>query len=473
MDEALRAEAGEQALGDPLLEVQVDGVLGEHAGVLEDDRPDRRLAAPVGELLVLLRGALGACRASRPSSGRSRHGGRAAERSRRGRPSSSVVSASGSAPSSSREHESASRNGAASKPVQARDASSRLWQRSICAFRSSWRSRAASSSSSVMRFFSASRSACSISRASRSASRWRMPWPEPALDVVVDHLREAAELLLDRLGLPDEHLEHAVLDALGQHEVVAAHLVGRLELAVDAAVALLDAAGVPGQVEMEEVRAVRLEVQALAGGVGGEQDAQRVLRGVGVEPALDLLAPRAAREAVDHLDALVGAVGALDGLLEDRLQVALRALAVLGEDQDAAVVPLRRWRLSAAGRRAGAPDKGSRGSSRSAAGSWRRAGGATSRRSPASGREAPAPGARALSAVASRGASASAVAVTASIWAVSSASSSSGVHSPRSSSASGAVVKSCGPLIDRHFAVAASAARSPSPTGARPSRGAP
>ena len=61
---------------------------------------------------------------------------------------------------------------------------------------------------------------------------------------------------------------------------------------------------------------------------------------------------RAAREAVDHLDALVGAVGALDGLLEDLLQVALRALAVLGEDQDAAVVPLRSapLRLLAEGR---------------------------------------------------------------------------------------------------------------------------
>ena len=116
--------------------------------------------------------------------------------------------------------------------------------------------------------------------------------PEPALDVVVDHLREAAQLLLDRLGLADEHLEHAVLGALGQDEVVAADLVGRLELAVDAAVALLDAAGVPRQVEVEEVGAVRLEVQALAGGVGGDQDAQRVLGRVGVEAALDLLAPR-------------------------------------------------------------------------------------------------------------------------------------------------------------------------------------
>ena len=56
VDEALRAEARKQALGDPLLEMQMDGVLGEYARVLENDRPDRRLAAPVGELLVLLPG---------------------------------------------------------------------------------------------------------------------------------------------------------------------------------------------------------------------------------------------------------------------------------------------------------------------------------------------------------------------------------------------------------------------------------
>jgi hypothetical protein len=120
-----------------------------------------------------------------------------------------------------------------------------------------------------------------------------------------------------------------------------------LELAIDAAVTLFDAARVPGQVEMEEIRAVRLEVQALAGRVRGEQDTQRVLRGVGVEPALDLLASGAAREAVDHLDTLVGAVAALNRLrlLEDRFQIALRALAVFGKDQDAAVVPLRRLAL--------------------------------------------------------------------------------------------------------------------------------
>ena len=177
MDEALRAEAREQPLRDALLEVQVDGVLGEHAGVLEDDRPDRRLAAPVGELLVLL-----ARRAERVERGGPARVGLGAPVERREGPDRAAVArpvspSSGSAPRSSREQESASRNGAASKPTQLRDASSSVWQRSICAFRSSWRSRAASSSSSVTRFFSASRSACSISRASRSASRWRMPCP--------------------------------------------------------------------------------------------------------------------------------------------------------------------------------------------------------------------------------------------------------------------------------------------------------
>ena len=67
----------------------------------------------------------------------------------------------------------------------------------------------------------------------------------------------------------------------GVDEVVAVDLGVRLELAVDAAVALLHAARVPGHVEVEQVPAVGLEVQALAGGVGGDQDADRVLLRVG------------------------------------------------------------------------------------------------------------------------------------------------------------------------------------------------
>ena len=42
----------EQPLRDALLEVQVHRLVAENAGVLEDDGADRRLAAPVGELLA-------------------------------------------------------------------------------------------------------------------------------------------------------------------------------------------------------------------------------------------------------------------------------------------------------------------------------------------------------------------------------------------------------------------------------------
>ena len=42
---------------------------------------------------------------------------------------------------------------------------------------------------------------------------------------------------------------------------------------------MLHARGVPRDVEVEEVGAVALEVHALARGVGGEQDAHRVLVG--------------------------------------------------------------------------------------------------------------------------------------------------------------------------------------------------
>ena len=56
VDEPLGAEPREQTLRHPLLEVQVHGVVGEHPGILEDDRADGRLPPPVGELLTGLPG---------------------------------------------------------------------------------------------------------------------------------------------------------------------------------------------------------------------------------------------------------------------------------------------------------------------------------------------------------------------------------------------------------------------------------
>jgi hypothetical protein len=44
---------------------------------------------------------------------------------------------------------------------------------------------------------------------------------------------------------------------------------------------------------MEQVGAIILEIESLAGGVGRDRDAQRVVRGVGVEGLLDFLAAAA------------------------------------------------------------------------------------------------------------------------------------------------------------------------------------
>ena len=169
-----------------------------------------------------------------------------------------------------------------------------------------------------------------------------------AFDVVVDHLGEAAELPLDGLGLAYQHLQNPVLGALREHEVVAAHPRRRLQLAVDASVALLDAARIPGQIEVEQIGAVRLEVQPLAGGVGGEEDAQRIARRVGVEAALDLPALRSHGLPVDGLDTFLGEVGPGDGLLEHGAEIPLRADDVLREDEHPALVPARQGAGAAA-----------------------------------------------------------------------------------------------------------------------------
>ena len=69
-----------------------------------------------------------------------------------------------------------------------------------------------------------------------------------------------------------------VLGALRIDEIAAGDDVRRLQLAVDAAVALLQPRWIPRQVEMDEVVAAGLEVDAFARGVGAEQDAKRLLR---------------------------------------------------------------------------------------------------------------------------------------------------------------------------------------------------
>ena len=160
----------------------------------------------------------------------------------------------------------------------------------------------------------------------------------PVLDPLLDDLAGRAELLLDHLGLAHQRFEHNVGLALLVFEVAAEHLFRRLKLAVDAAVALLQPRRIPGQIEVDEVGAPSLQVDALARGVGADQDTQGLLRGVGVEGGLHLLAAILAGGAGEDADALVDAVGIGERFLEALFQPAPRVLP-FGEDDQPAIVP--------------------------------------------------------------------------------------------------------------------------------------
>ncbi len=109
-------------------------------------------------------------------------------------------------------------------------------------------------------------------------------------DAFGDDLTRRAQLTLDGLGLAHQRLEDDVLLALGVAEVAAEDLRGRLQLAVDPAVALLKPRRVPRQIEVDEVVAAGLQVDALARGVGADQDAHRLGGRIGVEGPLHRLA---------------------------------------------------------------------------------------------------------------------------------------------------------------------------------------
>ena len=322
MDEALRPKAGQQTLCDALLQVQVHRLVGQAAGVREHHRADGRLTPPLRQRLVAAardtqrveRGGpapvavnLPVERWKAPNLGALRRAGRA----QRGG-AQQLQRAGERVPERLRLEADP-----AARPVeQGAAALDLLVEISLSGARRLQLLRGNAAAARIrVRLLDLARQLAGVAAADARA--------EAAFDVVVDHLRQAAELPPDGLGLADQHLKHAVLLALRQHEVVAADLGGRLQLAIDAAVALLDAAGVPRQVEVEQVGAVRLEIEPFAGRVGGQQDAQRLARRIVVEAALDLLAAGAGGQAVDRGDAVRGPVGAGDGRLQHLPQVAL------------------------------------------------------------------------------------------------------------------------------------------------------
>ena len=151
----------------------------------------------------------------------------------------------------------------------------------------------------------------------------------------IEHGRQTPELLADHLCLLDQRFKNPILRPLCVEEVMAAHLSGSLELPVNATVALLQAARVPWHVEVEEIRAVVLQVHALARRLGGNQHTKRMLRRGTVERALHLFARLVHHAAVEGRNEWV-ALSRREVGSELLLQVAFR-IAVLREDEDALV----------------------------------------------------------------------------------------------------------------------------------------
>jgi hypothetical protein len=170
---------------------------------------------------------------------------------------------------------------------------------------------------------------------------------EQIVELADHHRRQAAQLLADLVGLAHHGVEHRIFRPLGQHEVVAVHLRRPLQGAIDAAVALLHPAWVPGHIEVHQPLAVVLQIHPLAGGVGGNQDPQRIGLGRAVEAALDRLAPLITDAAMEGGDAGLGLIAAGDQFTHPALQPVF-GIGVLGEDQQALAGPFR-TRLSKTG----------------------------------------------------------------------------------------------------------------------------
>src|SRR5256885_1787801 len=62
-----------------------------------------------------------------------------------------------------------------------------------------------------------------------------------------------------------------------------------LAVTIDAAVALLEPVGIPGDLVVDDPMAMPLEVDAFTRGVGGQEDANRIESGIGLEDRLRML----------------------------------------------------------------------------------------------------------------------------------------------------------------------------------------
>src|SRR5262245_20780912 len=158
-------------------------------------------------------------------------------------------------------------------------------------------------------------------------------------DALLYDLTGGTELFPDYLGLAYQRLVHDVGLALLVAKIAAEHLLGRLKLAVDAAVALLEPRWIARQIEMDEIRAISLQGDAFPGGIGADQDAQRLLLRICVEGGLHLLAAILPGGSGKDANALVCSVSVGKRFSQAPFQPTTGVLP-FREDNEPAIIPV-------------------------------------------------------------------------------------------------------------------------------------
>ena len=107
---------------------------------------------------------------------------------------------------------------------------------------------------------------------------------------------------MDDARFLNQRIKDAILSALGQDEIRTRNNLGLLKLPVDATIALFETTGVPRDIKVKKIVAVILKIDAFAGCVGGDQDPQGVLLGVGIKSGFEGFALVIAETAVKDRD---------------------------------------------------------------------------------------------------------------------------------------------------------------------------
>ena len=110
---------------------------------------------------------------------------------------------------------------------------------------------------------------------------------QASMDGAVEDFVDRAEVLANLVRLAD-HVVQKIQVRIGITDEVMHRHVARLAVAIEPAVALLQARRIPGAVVVQQVAGGAMQVETLRGGVGGDEDAH--LRGRVVERRLDVLA---------------------------------------------------------------------------------------------------------------------------------------------------------------------------------------